>query len=107
MVAGTEESSQSTVTVQTTSASWNVLASDGHTTTKGYMYRPTDVKLTNALRFGKAADPTGTLVADFTNFMQGTAAGTFTQIAYVEQDIASADATGSYTMTITFLATAL
>jgi hypothetical protein len=106
MQAGTEESSQTTVTVTTTSASWNVLASDNNAATKGYMYRTGPVKLTNALRFGKTADPTGTLVTDQTNFMSGTAAGTHTQIAYVEQDIAPADAQGSYTMTITFLATA-
>lgn len=107
MVAGTEESGQTTVTLSTTSSSWSVTAADQNAATKGYMYRTGPVKLTNALRFGTAANPTGTLVTDLTNFMSGTApVSGSTRIAYVEQDIAAADGSGAYTMTVTFTATA-
>ena len=58
------------------------------------------------LRFGKVANPVGNLVTDFPNFMTGTTAGSFDQMAYVKQDIAVADPTGAYTMTITFTGTA-
>lgn len=102
-----EESGQTTVSLTTTSASWSVAAADLNSGTKGYMYRPGPVTLTNALRFGKTANPTGTLQTDMVDFMSGTAPATgTTQIAYIEQDIAAADASGSYTMTITFTATA-
>ena len=106
MVAGTEESGSTNINVVTTSTSWNVKASDERTATKGFMYKPTDIKLTNALRFGKTADPTGTLVTDFASFMSGTTAGSFDQMAYIEQDIAPADQQGTYTMTITFTGSA-
>jgi hypothetical protein len=108
MAAGTEESGSTTINVVTTSTSWNVRASDERTTTKGFLYKSgtPDVPLTNALRFGKTANPTGTLVTDLANFMQGTTAGSFDQMAYVEQDIAPADRQGTYTMTITFTGTA-
>ena len=108
MAAGTEESGNSNINVVTTSTNWNVRASDERTTTKGHLYKAgtPDVPLTNALRFGKTTDPMGTLVTDLANFMQGTTAGSFNQVAYVEQDIASADPQGTYTMTITFTGTA-
>lgn len=107
MSTGVEESGQTTVSLTTTSASWSVTAADLNAATKGFMYRAGPVPLVNALRFGKTANPTGTLVADMTDFMAGTAPITgATQVAYIEQDIAATDASGSYTMTITFTATA-
>jgi len=102
MTNGVEESANTHVDVVTSSDSWSVTAADTKTTNKGFMTKPTDVKLFNALRFGTAADPTGTLTTDIPNWMSGTSAGTFTQNVYVEQDIAQTDSDGAYTMTITF-----
>ncbi len=102
MQNGTPSTGNTNVNVVTTAATWHVTASDANAATKGYLYRTGPVKLTYPLNFGTAANPTGTLVTDSTSFMSGTSAGSFSQAAYVRQVVATADAAGSYTMTITF-----
>jgi hypothetical protein len=106
MTNTTPATGSTNVNVVTTSTSWNVKASDANTATKGYLYKTGPVKLTYPLYFGTVASPTGTLVTDISNFMSGTSAGSFDQMAYIKQVIAVADSSGAYTMTITFTGTA-
>jgi hypothetical protein len=105
MQNGTPETGSTNVNVVTTSTSWNVKVSDANSATKGYLYKTGPVKLTYPLNFGTTSDPTVTLVTDYSNFMTGTTAGSFDQMAYVKQIIALADTSGAYTMTITFTGT--
>jgi hypothetical protein len=106
MTNTTPATGSTNINVITTSTSWNVKASDANTATKGYLYKTGPIKLTYPLNFGTVASPTGTLVTDYANFMTGTTAGSFNQMAYVKQVIALADTSGAYTMTITFTGTA-
>jgi hypothetical protein len=106
MAAGVDESGQSTITVATTSTSWSVTASDARATTKGYMYRTGDVKLASPFRLSKDNSVFTPLTSDISNFMSGTSAGTFNQIAYVKQSISPADSSGSYSITTTFTGSA-
>jgi len=107
MVNGTMESSTTTVTVTTTSANWNVKASDELATTKGFMYKTGPVKLTAPLYLSKDTGATvRSLRADWTGFMSGTTAGTTPQVTTIQQVIYPTDSSGSYTITITFTGTA-
>lgn len=108
MVAGTDETGNTVVTVVTTGSSWTVTAADAKATNKGYMTTNADgsgKKLAGAFQISNDETTFSPLTSGYA-FMSGSSAGTFTDTADVKQTISAADSSGSYQITVTFTGSA-
>ena len=98
MVVGTPATASTTLTVSSSYATWGVDASDA--TNGGYMKNGA-VALTNLFQInnGGAYDD---LATPFTDFFTGSAGVGQTKPVNVQQSITAADASGTYSITVTF-----
>jgi len=102
MIAGQDATNSTTVTVSVeNSNNWDVTASDGKTTNKGFMVNGT-TPLANPFELGKDGAAFKALTSDYTAFMTGTTSGE-TATASLKQPVVSGDAVGDYGITVTFM----
>jgi PKD repeat protein len=103
MTPGVDETGSTGVTVDVTGGTaWSVAAADLDTATKGHMATASDATLTNAFQLSNDGTNFQAMTSDFADFVTGAAGADGSDTANVKQAVATADAAGDYTITLTF-----